>query len=206
MTSRELHRMAITERNPYTQGDHHFRPYRDDFLQLYRFIYRKSQSKSTIVPLLEKNAEQAPEDQTKIALALSAIAALGMEEMAAHDLLRLLSNDETNTAIKIMADVRAYFQGKAIQPLILLIQVSQTAVAYERFTDMVPQFVESHFLDGFEKDLNAITRSLAKDEDLCRQWLQEDVSIARAREQLTSTLDALQAAQKRLALFYRVPA
>ena len=104
--------MSLTERTPYTQSRHHFRHYRDEFIQLYQSIHRASLSPSPIILLLDQAVEAAiSEYEQPIALALSAISALGFKNVTTPDLLRLLSNDETTVALKIMADVRAYFQG-----------------------------------------------------------------------------------------------
>ena len=83
-------------------------------------IYRQSQGQDNLVSaLVQYNPSSYSNDRTQwqaLNNIISNLATIGIHSIAAQDLSRLLPEDETDPALGIMAEVRAYFQG---QPWVL---------------------------------------------------------------------------------------
>ena len=92
------------EQEPFTMNEHYFMDYRSKFLGHYKGIRIKAES--SFIDKLES------EENKKIMGAVtSGLAALGFPNVDPSTLPRLLPPDPMESAIEIMAEVRAYFQG-----------------------------------------------------------------------------------------------
>ena len=94
------------EREPFTMDIHSFMDYRSKFLGYYKGIRQRS-SQGTFMDMLESNQQ---EDKFRVSRAISSVADLSLS-VTAPSLTRLLPLDSEESAIEIMAEVRAYFQG-----------------------------------------------------------------------------------------------
>ncbi|KAK7030959.1 hypothetical protein VNI00_013906 [Paramarasmius palmivorus] len=109
----------------------------------------------------------------------------GISDCKPVDLQRLLPADEMEPALKIMAEVRAYFQ-----------------VAYKRFVDMVPLTIDYELVRGLDRDiLTTLLSGLdihGKDGiRICREFAQESPQLAGRREELSKKLERFAVCERR---------
>ena len=100
------------ENEPFTMNYHYYAEYRSKFLNLYKGD--RSRSKNTFIRNLEDSNHSDMINKT-----ISSLAKLGLHEVDASSLASLLPPDPMEPAIEIMADVRAYFQGKLLLDFII---------------------------------------------------------------------------------------
>jgi hypothetical protein len=101
------------EQEPFTMNVHYFMDYRSKFLGHYKGIRQKAESS-----FLDKL--QSEENKQLVSRVTSSLAALGFSNVDPSALPRLLPPDPMESAIEIMAEVRAYFQGSERFPLSLV--------------------------------------------------------------------------------------
>jgi hypothetical protein len=94
------------EQEPFTMNEHYFMEYRSKFLGYYKGIRQKS--RSNFIVNLESDSEWARNSFNKV---VSGLAELDLHSVDRSVLPRLFPPDPMETAIEIMAEVRAYFQG-----------------------------------------------------------------------------------------------
>jgi hypothetical protein len=105
-TEQRIDFLLEEEQEPFTLNTHSFMDYRSKFLTYYKGTRQKSQS--TFIDKLESNQHEA---RVAVSRVLTLIAELGIQNITASSLPRLLPLDSMESAIEIMAEVRAYFQG-----------------------------------------------------------------------------------------------
>ncbi|KAJ6564725.1 hypothetical protein B0H19DRAFT_1068245 [Mycena capillaripes] len=123
---------------------------------------------------------------SSFALVLSGLAALGFNNVNADDLAQLLPPDRVDPALKIMSDVRAYFQ-----------------VAYKRIADNVPAAIDHELVRGLGRELlPTLYRGLGINGSdglrICRELAQESPSVTGKREELLKRLERLETASREL--------
>ena len=96
------------ENEPFTMNYHYYAEYRSKFLNHYKSD--RLRSKSSFIRNLEDGNNSGMVDA--INETISSLARLGLHSVDASSLASLLPPDPMEPAIEIMADVRAYFQGK----------------------------------------------------------------------------------------------
>ena len=97
------------ENEPFTMNDRYYAEYRSKFLSHYK--RERLRSKNSVIQSLEDN--NSPVFKAAVNEAMSSLARLGFRSIDASSLVALLPPDPMEPAIGIMADVRAYFQGRA---------------------------------------------------------------------------------------------
>ncbi|KAI3605474.1 hypothetical protein WG66_005886 [Moniliophthora roreri] len=167
------------EGRPYTSNTHYLCDYRDKFLGHYKGQRQQAKTPWLMHQCLVNGA--GPEMQKVI----SALAAIGVEAKP-EDIQRLLPPDEMEPALKIMAEVRAYFQ-----------------VAYKRFTDMIPLAIDYELVRGLERNLlqtlfTGLKIHGADGHRICGDFAQESPQIAGRREELSQKLERLLSAVEQL--------
>ncbi|KAL0061429.1 hypothetical protein AAF712_011723 [Marasmius tenuissimus] len=177
-TKERLEWLVDLERRPNTSNNHYFSDYRDKFFAFYKGI-RQQDKNTNVLNGCFPGSDEAKE-------ALSSLASLGFQSLGASDLTRLLPNDEMEPALRIMAEVRAYFQ-----------------VAYKRFADNVPLVVDYELIRGAERGLlSVLFKELgihsADGPEICRDFAQENAVVADKREELNKKLERLQTAGQQL--------
>ncbi|KAF9053960.1 hypothetical protein BDZ89DRAFT_1056513 [Hymenopellis radicata] len=120
--------------------------------------------------------------------ALAMLAKIGYH-VTEEDLGKLNPADEYEVELKVMADVRGYFQ-----------------VAYKRVIDMVPQFIDQVFLIKFADELQSFLiekfgLGTATASEKCARYLAEDGVIVARREELLGKERRLNSVQKELFSF-----
>ncbi|KAK0503501.1 P-loop containing nucleoside triphosphate hydrolase protein [Armillaria luteobubalina] len=124
----------------------------------------------------------------KLQEALTALAALGYS-VKAEDLGKLNPTDMFETELKVMAEVRGYFQ-----------------VAYKRVIDNIPSFIDLLFVRKMAEELQPFLISkfglgtVAANEK-CARYLEEDPGLVARREELISREKRLLSVQKELNSF-----
>jgi hypothetical protein len=92
------------EQEPFTMNEHYLMDYRSKFLGHYKGI--RQQAESSFMENLESK-----QNKELVRSVTSNLAALGLPNFDPSTLPRLLPPDPMESAIEIMAEVRAYFQG-----------------------------------------------------------------------------------------------
>jgi hypothetical protein len=110
------------EDKPFSLNTHYLSDYKSKFLAYYRGARRKN-NHSDIMNSIKAHTTSTPSSpivsskQTSTSLygvskVLSGLTEMGFNGVQANDLPKLLRADSMEPAVEIMADVRAYFQGK----------------------------------------------------------------------------------------------
>ncbi|KAF9047677.1 P-loop containing nucleoside triphosphate hydrolase protein [Panaeolus papilionaceus] len=173
---------------PFSMNTHYFLDYRSKFLAYYRKIRQESQH-GPIIDQLSKTGDPnfAYSTQTQaLATVMAGLAQLGITNIGAADLPKLLPSDTMEPALTIMADVRAYFQ-----------------VAYKRFTDNVPLAVDFELLRGTHRDVlrnlhSGLGINGPQGSRICQELVQESTRVADKRADLRKKLERLEAANDEL--------
>ncbi|KAK0463897.1 P-loop containing nucleoside triphosphate hydrolase protein [Desarmillaria tabescens] len=124
----------------------------------------------------------------KVQEALAALAALGYT-VKPEDLGKLNPTDMFETELKVMAEVRGYFQ-----------------VAYKRVIDNIPSFIDLLFVRKVAEELQPFLISkfglgTAAANEKCGRYLEEDPALVARREELISREKRLMNVQKELNSF-----
>jgi len=104
VTEQRITFLLEEEQEPFTMNEHYFMDYRSKFLGHYKGIRQKAESS-----FMEKL--QSEENKRVVNTVISYLAALGLSNVDPSTLPRLIPPDPMESAIEIMAEVRAYFQG-----------------------------------------------------------------------------------------------
>jgi len=130
---------------------------------------------------LHFNSRDSPAnaDQESVDYVLSLLASIGYTGICVEDLGKLNPPDEYETELRVMAEVRGYFQ-----------------VSYKRVIDNVPSLIDLKFIKAIPKDIQAFLISklgleAADAVKRCANYLAEDPTMVSRR-------DELMARQKRL--------
>jgi len=185
------------EDRPFTLNTHYLADYRDKFMSYYKgarvkdensqlmdAIQNYSPASSTVYRF--NGPASTSQSPTGVAKVLSGLVEIGLVGIKPEELPKLLPQDRMEPALKIMADVRAYFQ-----------------VAYKRFVDNVPLAIDQELVRGIERDiLPTLTGGLGIHGPdgirICRDLSQESPNIAGRREELMKKLERLEKASEEL--------
>lgn len=100
-TERMITWLLSLEERPFSLNTHYLADYRQKFLA----FYKEERQRYTQITSSSPTPESVNE-------ALAALAKLGLTGVTQQDLWKLHPSDQMEPALTIMADVRAYFQGK----------------------------------------------------------------------------------------------
>ncbi|KAK0211639.1 P-loop containing nucleoside triphosphate hydrolase protein [Armillaria fumosa] len=149
---------------------------------------RRPSTSGTFLPAEDISGPFAS-DKEKTDKALAALATLGFTGLTAEDLEKLHPVDEYETELKVMAEVRGYFQ-----------------VSYKRIIDYVPSLIDLKFVKAVGKALQPF---LIKKFELgsneanvkCAKYLAEDPVVTAVREELVVKKRRLEKVQEELYRF-----
>ena len=100
--------LLIDEHEPFTSNVHYYTEYRKKFLDHYK------RDRLMITNTIMRNFDpETSKMKNVLNEAISALTRLGLHSVDPSSLAALLPPDPMETGIGIMADVRAYFQGRA---------------------------------------------------------------------------------------------
>jgi Dynamin GTPase effector domain len=129
-----------------------------------------------------------------------------LRQMNREHLLQPIPVEETNNAIEIMAEVRAYYEREphSCRKARLLINLPHL-VAFRRFVDNIPRIIDFELLKGIIRTIGVESKLfqdlVPENEDIhgrCTAFLKEDPEIHLSRKSLKQELDRLTAALESL--------
>ncbi|KAI0250048.1 P-loop containing nucleoside triphosphate hydrolase protein [Lactifluus subvellereus] len=182
-TSERIEFLLQVESEPSTQNKHYFKDYRRKFLAFYKGQYHKH-SNDAFIDRLQGRKYQSSQFNSALDSVIANLAKIGFRDVKPLELAALQSSEDADDALKIMADVRAYFQ-----------------VAFKRFVDNVPKAIDELLVLGLAKGLqDALSNGIGFDSpgahERCTRLLAESPRIAEKRERLTARQNRLELAQK----------
>jgi hypothetical protein len=211
------------EERPFTLNSHYFSDYKDKFFAYYKGSRRKDEEGSLMKLINDFNnpkpvpiersfnnrgypTEVAPTPPTGVGKVLAGLAEMGLTQLKAEDIPKLLPPDKMEPALHIMSDVRAYFQGEC-RPSVLLIDAKgdTPAVAYKRFSDNISLAIDFELVRGVERHLlTALYATLGINGPdgarICKELAQESPHLADRRADLKGKLQRLLSASSELLL------
>ena len=98
------------EKEPSTKNVYYFKDYRRNFLAFYKRIFNCG-SNSDFVERVQRRADQPPGFTEALGIIIANRSKIGFHDVSPLQLTVLQASEDADGAIKIMADVRAYFQG-----------------------------------------------------------------------------------------------
>jgi hypothetical protein len=109
-TSSLIKFLLEVEKEPSTRYTHYFKDYRRKFFAFYKGIYNSS-SNSNFIERLRSTRYQSSEFREALEIVISNLRKIGFHNVQPLELAVLRASEDSDDVIKIMADVRAYFQG-----------------------------------------------------------------------------------------------
>lgn len=119
-TEERINWLVDLEDKPFSLNTHYLADYSSKFLAYYRGARRKN-NHTDIMDTITMYAPPSPSTTNSrhgtpvvsgVSKVLSGLIEIGFNGIEAHDLAKLLKTDKMEPALEIMAEVRAYFQGK----------------------------------------------------------------------------------------------
>ena len=120
-TSALIKFLLQVEKEPSTKNVHYFKDYRRNFFAVYKGIFN-SGSNNDFVERVQRRIDQSPEFIQALGIIIANLPKIGFHDVKPLELTVLQASEDADDAIKIMADVRAYFQGTC--PGLLLLKYS----------------------------------------------------------------------------------
>jgi hypothetical protein len=103
------------EKEPSTKNDHYFKNYRRKFFAVYKGIFNSGSNGDFV----ERIRRRSPEFTQALGVIIANLPKIGFHDVKPLQLTLLQASEDADDAIKIMADVRAYFQGTCSGLLLL---------------------------------------------------------------------------------------
>lgn len=98
------------EKEPSTKNVHYFKDYRRNFFAVYKGVFN-SGSNNNFLGRVQSRMYQSLEFTQALGIIMENLPKIGFHEVKPLELSVLQASEDADDAIKIMADVRAYFQG-----------------------------------------------------------------------------------------------
>ena len=98
------------EKEPSTRHTYYFKDYCRKFFTFYKGIYNSS-SNSGFIERLRSTGYPSSEFRVALEMVISNLCKISFHNVQPLELAVLRASEDSDDAIKIMADVRAYFQG-----------------------------------------------------------------------------------------------
>jgi hypothetical protein len=105
--------LYLLEERPFSLNTHYFSDYQAKFFTYYKSC-REKHANVTLMNGINLYKTHGANHQPNVAHILSGLANLGLAGVQPGDIAKLLPQDEFDTSLAIMADVRAYFQGGSL--------------------------------------------------------------------------------------------
>jgi hypothetical protein len=98
---------------PSTRNTNYFKDYHRKFLSFYKGLFHKD-SNNHFVERVQGRMDQSSEFTRALDTIISNLPKIGFHHVTPLELGVLQTSEESDNALKIMADVRAYFQGMSL--------------------------------------------------------------------------------------------
>jgi hypothetical protein len=108
--SKHLKFLLAVENEPSTQNTQYFKDYRRKFLSFYKGLYYED-SNNQFIERLQERMYQSVEFSRALDSIMSNLLKIGFHNVKPLELAVLQGSEDADDALRIMADVRAYFQG-----------------------------------------------------------------------------------------------
>jgi hypothetical protein len=113
-TTKRIEFLLKVEEEPSTRNTNYFKDYRRKFLGFYTGLFHED-SNNCFVDRIEGRMGQSTEFSNALGIIMSQLPKIGFRNVKHLELAALLqTSEDTDDALKIMADVRAYFQGMSL--------------------------------------------------------------------------------------------
>lgn len=183
---------------------HYFKDYRRNFFAVYKGIFN-SGSNNDFVERVQRRIDQSPEFTEALGIIIANLPKIGFHDVKPLELTVLHASEDADDAIKIMADVRAYFQGTC-SGLFLLKYPGRGS-----FTDATC-YIQWHtsgssttyprrLMNNLSLELRGVCRVPSQQDwahERCAKLLAEPLRIAEKREKLVARQRRLAAANDEL--------
>ncbi|KAG8829739.1 hypothetical protein FRC17_006131, partial [Serendipita sp. 399] len=193
--------IALEREEPFTINEHYLQDYKTKYMHRYKAA--RQQHVAQEGPL-QQLMSGGMDNSESLRNALFHLSELGLGDLNAQKLLRLLPQDPADAMIEIMAEVRAYYQGEFPScNLRLSLTLIVHLVAFKRFVDQVSMILDYEMLKAFSRNLSiAILTALSSSEDdlrsRCASFLTEDASTVNLRDTLTQDFKRFESARIKL--------
>jgi hypothetical protein len=111
-TAKMIEWLCLLEERPYSLNTHYFSDYKAKFFAYYKAC-REKHANVTLMNGINLYKTHGASYQPNVANVMSGLANLGLTGVQPGDIAKLLPADEFDISLTIMADVRAYFQGRS---------------------------------------------------------------------------------------------
>ncbi|PFH47397.1 hypothetical protein AMATHDRAFT_42963 [Amanita thiersii Skay4041] len=196
-TEEKIRWLVSLEKDPSTSNTHYLADYRDKFLAYYKTERAKERH-----PMLLKEIN-SPHMSAGVQRVLEGLAAMSITAKR-NDIAKILPSDKFESALEIMADVRAYTQGEG-ETLTCRKNMTKRlpTVAYKRFVDYVPCTIDVELIRGTEREILKVLYSglgifERNGPEVCKELSKENPSVAHKREELKMKLERLNTASREL--------
>ncbi|KAH7099991.1 P-loop containing nucleoside triphosphate hydrolase protein [Auriculariales sp. MPI-PUGE-AT-0066] len=179
--------LLAIENEPFTLNEHYLAEYKKKWHNLFKLARRKMENPTLMQLLAGENIDA--EDTERVNELLSRLQHFGLA-CGIQDLPSLLKPDPLDYALRIMAEVRAYYH-----------------VAYKRYVDNVPLAIDQEYLRGFERGIHkhlieALGVSSTDARTKAESYLQEAPDIIQQRTELLTRLERLENARREFLELY----
>jgi hypothetical protein len=169
----------------------------------YKGWRQQDKNSSLMVNLKAHKTSAWSPNKDSVNRAMTALAELGITNLPAIDLAKLLPSDPFEPALNIMADVRAYFQGKTPRLTVQSADDRCALVAYKRFSDNVPLATDFELVRGLSQGVeqalySGLGISGPDGRRICQELVQENPYVSARREELNQKRTRLDMASSEL--------
>lgn len=112
-TSNQIHFFLKVEMEPSTRNTNYFKDYRRKFLSFFKGLFHED-SNDHFVERIQGRVSQSSEFARALDTIMANLPKIGFHSMTPLELGVLQTSEESDEALRIMADVRAYFQGTSL--------------------------------------------------------------------------------------------
>lgn len=206
----QLQLFLALEKRPKTLSEPYYSDYREKFISHYKSCRPKAdQPRETFASKVQSYMDPQSDMSKYMNRVLNGLTDIGLPGMTPNDLAKLLPADPHDTAIDIMAGVRAYFQGtsKVLKTTRcrLALTCDMHLVAYRRFCDNIANMIDHKLVLGLDRG-QALEKALRAglcigSPDVharCKEYIQEPRQIADRREELMKRRERLETARRQL--------
>jgi len=184
-TSKRIKFLLDVEKEPSAPTTHYFKDYRRKFLSFYIGLYH-SNSNDQFIERLQGRMYQSTEFSRALENVMLNLRILGFRNVKPLELTILQASEDADEALRIMANVRAYFQ-----------------VAFKRFVDSAVKAIDEELILGHAKGLHdALVTGLKLDlpdaHETCTRLVAESPHVAEKRNSLVASQRRLLLAQEEL--------
>ena len=193
------------EMEPSTRNTNYFKDYHRRFLSFYKGSFHED-SNDHFVERVQGRVNQSAEFIRALDIIMSNLPKIGFNHVTPLELGVLQASEESDEALRIMADVRAYFQGRSpvfVSSLKEMINATLALVSFKRFVDNTVKAIDEVLVLGLLNELQgALVSGLKLDspdaQETCAKLVGEHPHTAEKRKNLVASQKKLLLAREQL--------